>query len=357
MSSRRQPAPRSGRPSAANNAPSSTALPDYQPPQRPLTLEAKEKIEALGSSNDDAKYLAFLKNGITYLSNAIADTSEMLEDQKKKLHQLEEKRESNGSQMTDFEEKMRDSVNKMEAKLEEYIVNGEKAVRELVDYEVEIGQRAEVIQSVLRKINAAPVPAPRQASRRARNADAEGEDEDSQNERSESEEQSVPVLKPLELFKEAQDGRKAQYEAKSLRDRYTQSNHYVQFRRTVHVSRHGDVDMPSKENWFNENGADFSVPQENVNDDESDEDFVVQSATVNTKCPLSMMTLTQPYSNEKCVHVYEKEYLIQYIQQTGTAYPKGGRGPKQVKCVVPGCDAVSLLQSFNKDLLHHCAPC
>lgn len=355
MSSRRHLVNRSSRPTAANETPArrqdarrpAAVLPPYQPLQCPLTANAKDELENLGSNLNNSKYHQSLKDGIKFLSSAVEDTSEMLDDLKKKLHQLVKRREKDGGEKTDFEETIENNISRIEEKLEEYIVEGEKAVRELIDYEFQHNQRAEVIQSIVTKIVAAPAPAARERTRReprSRNSDA-GDDENVDDEESDQDDQSIPVLKPIELLKQAQNERRAIYEAQSLRDRYTGSNDYVGFRTISHIAQHGeDTPIPSARNWFREGGDDSPEPQQNNNGDDSDDDLVIQSATVNTKCPLTMVDLTEPYSNPNCIHVYEKTSLLEYIQSTGTSYSRGRAGQtgsKQVKCVVSGCDVVS----------------
>lgn len=46
-----------------------------------------------------------------------------------------------------------------------------------------------------------------------------------------------------------------------------------------------------------------------------DEDVEMTQATVNTKCPYTGKEMVVPMRNKICGHHYEKEGILQYIQQ------------------------------------------
>ena len=100
--------------------------------------------------------------------------------------------------------------------------------------------------------------------------------------------------------------------------------------------------VPAPRTWFAEDHQDdasLDGPR-----DESEDDVIIESATMSFKCPLTLQTFQEPYSNDKCKHVYEKSAILGYINEHGIAHASQGqprRGPKQVKCVEVGCDAVS----------------
>ena len=102
--------------------------------------------------------------------------------------------------------------------------------------------------------------------------------------------------------------------------------------------------VPAPRTWFAEDNENDTAP-EGSDQGDSDDDVVIESATLSLKCPLTLQILKEPYSNNKCKHVYEKSAIWDYINRNGVAYAatqgQAGRGPKQVRCVEVGCDAVS----------------
>jgi len=69
------------------------------------------------------------------------------------------------------------------------------------------------------------------------------------------------------------------------------------------------------------------------------------------KCPLTLQTFKEPYSNHVCKHTFEKSAILQFHRENAVSFvdpSQGGRrgrgvpvGPKQLKCPERGCDAVS----------------
>lgn len=293
--------------------------------------------------------MQLLRDGAKYLSDAVVDTSDTLKDQKAKLDQYMRKKEKAGKERyPGFEEKVENQIKVLEAKLEQYLVHGEQAVRELVDYEIQSKNRAAIIKRMVEIVKAAPVPAPRERRRRRRPTSDRGADldeEGSNDESEESENEAVSVPKLRELLEQAQHESMASFQVKSPQERYSKSNQYTTFRRVMHDVKYGDdVEMPPSRNWFRPEGPYSPEPQQNNDGDDSDDDVVIQSSTIPVKCPLTLKDLTEPMSNNHCKHVYEKTPFLDYIRQNGTVFRRrrddepDGSVPKQVKCMVAGCD-------------------
>jgi hypothetical protein len=73
----------------------------------------------------------------------------------------------------------------------------------------------------------------------------------------------------------------------------------------------------------------------------------VSAATTVLKCPLTLKTFEQPYSNNICKHTFEKFAIIEYINHQGvmfhasqTARAARTATHKQAKCPQAGCEKV-----------------
>jgi E3 SUMO-protein ligase NSE2 len=137
------------------------------------------------------------------------------------------------------------------------------------------------------------------------------------------------------------------------------NNDYRSFKRTVHDAMHPGEDappVPHPSTWFSLNetpGPQTRQPRTSTDDanDEPDEedDVIIAGATKNLKCPLTLQTFIEPYSNNVCSHSFEKATIIEYLHANGVAFvppnqrrgQRTAQGPKQVKCPTVGCDAVS----------------
>lgn len=134
-------------------------------------------------------------------------------------------------------------------------------------------------------------------------------------------------------------------------------NDYRTFKRILHDAITGSdgTPVPHARTWFpeeNEDSTSNSRRGRNSNDDDDeDDDIIIEGATTNIKCPLTLQVFKEPYSNDICNHTFEKEAILNYLAENGTVFapssqrPRGPRGaplgPKQVKCPQVGCEAVS----------------
>lgn len=126
------------------------------------------------------------------------------------------------------------------------------------------------------------------------------------------------------------------------------TNDYRGFKKTVHVATVGPngPPLPHARTWFPEDSQHPSGGRI-ANDEESDDEIEIAGATLNTRCPLTLRVFKEPFVNEKCSHVFEREAIVEYIQNNGTVFAQSSqrRGPrggdKQINCPQTGCDNVS----------------
>lgn len=77
------------------------------------------------------------------------------------------------------------------------------------------------------------------------------------------------------------------------------------------------------------------------NDDESDEEVIIASASESLKCPLTLRYYDDPVTNQKCKHTIDRAGLVDYHRTEARVF-QGSHGNRRVaKCPQTGCDAVS----------------
>lgn len=148
--------------------------------------------------------------------------------------------------------------------------------------------------------------------------------------------------------------------------RYAENNEYKQFKQGIHeAANQGDnaPPMPHARTWFpKENGeraasgsrrrqnntTDNTNNNDDDDDDDDDDEIQIAGFTQNLRCPLTLQAFTEPYSNNKCKHTFEKSAIIEYINDQGTVFhppQQAGQarraGHRQAKCPQTGCDQVS----------------
>lgn len=123
--------------------------------------------------------------------------------------------------------------------------------------------------------------------------------------------------------------------------------------------------MPHASTWFAEDAQSTnkyaarrrrlaSQTDNTQNGDEEDDEIQMIGVVSSLKCPLTLKTFKEPYSNHVCKHTFEKSAILDYHRSNAVAFAdpsqpssrRGARpqGPKRVKCPERGCDAVSLLE-------------
>lgn len=243
----------------------------------------------------------------------------------------------------------------MESKVDSLTADAEKAMRDLIDYQEELAQQTISFREITENLASAPAPAQRNRRRRA---DIESDNEDADYEEPVEAEMPASILSPTELMRSAQQLHTTSWKAKSMRARYAENNDYKGFKGVIHNSKHpGDnaPPVPHSRTWFPEDAARPGRKSQIHPDD--DDDIVIQGLTMSLQCPLTLRMFSEPYSNRKCPHVFEKDAILEFHNQNATSFQEGGRRrgqkapPKQLNCPQTGCDAMLELDDFYVDAL------
>jgi CheY-like chemotaxis protein len=118
--------------------------------------------------------------------------------------------------------------------------------------------------------------------------------------------------------------------------------------------------------WIGQEGDLFreTIPAIALERADDDDDLQMTGVISSLKCPLTLRTFKEPYSNKKCKHTFEKSAILQFHRENAVSFvdpSQGGRrgrgvpaGPKQLKCPERGCDAVSYPTLKRGSDLTHC---
>jgi hypothetical protein len=356
-------------------------------------VSAKQQLANLAQEADYAKYRKHLEVSITTLSNATADSNDALGAAKESLKKQvdrrrareaqkgndddegEEKDKENGrAEKTPEEIAAEEQVRDLEAKVDKLTKEAEKAMRELIDYSEELkGQDAlvrGVVEQVFMQAPARPSNnAVRAAARRRRvaaGADSD-DDEDVNMPDADDEAPAADILSPTELLKQAKENYTTQYTRKSMRARYADNNDYQTFKKLLHDASYYGPDappLPPASSWF-PSDAPASRSRRAANNadhtsngaEDSDDELVFAGEVSSLKCPLTLQTFKEPYSNHTCKHTFEKSALLEMFDSGSTVfYDNGhargrnrGAGTRKLKCPQAGCEAMLELKDFYDD--------
>ncbi|KAK4147489.1 zinc-finger of the MIZ type in Nse subunit-domain-containing protein [Dichotomopilus funicola] len=340
---RRPDAPRaSARPRAADDdAP--LELPAYEPPTYPMDETSKQKLTALyeNRATDTARrtYEEQLSVSTTHLFKTIGSINDVIFAKKRTLRNMAQKRrargdEGAGQEKDEQELSLEEYVAGLDARITALTESLEEAQRWVIDSRAELDDQQPVLESVVAGLNAQqPRPEPGPPKRRKKGpkreaagsdaedgdapADEEGEVEDMEEDADEAEaaEDVPPLIGVKELLHTARKAKQDEYDALSAYEKYARHNDYISFKKNWHDALHHEdqAPLPDATTWFDRHGR----PTMGTVADQDDDDLVVEREIIDLKCPLSLQTMKQPYSNHQCKHTFEKMAIMEFIQSSG----------------------------------------
>jgi hypothetical protein len=343
-------------------------LPPYKKPSHPLDADATRQLRELqGRSLNDVK--RHNKQALETITATAESVNDMLREQSDYIARRQKKwdagksledRDKEESAMEELQERVEEATAKLEESMRAVIDSGIAAQRidETLDWLRQNAPKQLDDEYQTQKTQRATQRQSQTATQRRRTQDADG-DEDM----SEPEDGPTPGPTPLdgirvtrtgitELFTDRQQRDKDSYTSLSLTARYARNNEYRDFKRIVHDAKYGDggPTLGHEDTWFTETGSPApGITNTQRGDFDSDDDIIMDKATISTRCPITFQQYKEPYTSTKCPHTFEKNAILEMIRasnnMTGTGGP-GGRGVKCVSCPVTGCDKVcSRIQS------------
>ncbi|KAK3331982.1 zinc-finger of the MIZ type in Nse subunit-domain-containing protein [Cercophora scortea] len=329
---RQEPAP-VGSSAASASAGRSTAaeLPPYEPPAFPMDDAGKRALAEIANSRETRKYEQHLARSANLLRDSVASVNDVLFAQQQSLAAIIEKRNKESDGVTEKSEAEKAKLEADMKELEQYTAqlqaetaaltdSTEAAIREVIDYRAELEDEKHVFVAVQEKINAQrprPAPGARKPKRDVDSDDENGDEEAEHDNEHEDEEMLAPADDPpvtgvRDMLKTVREAKAEEYNAMTAYQRYGLNNDYISFKKTWHDAQHHDdqVPLPDASTWFDELGRATTGGAPDADDD----DLVVEREIIDLKCPLSLQTLSEPYSNHKCRHTFQKSAIMDFLR-------------------------------------------
>ncbi|KAI8931784.1 hypothetical protein NX059_011421 [Plenodomus lindquistii] len=367
--------PAASRPSTASSSRRDAAddLPPYKKPSHPLDGEATRALRELQGRNLD-----IIKKHNKQAATMVGKTAESVNDMLREHAQYIERRQKKwdaGKSLDDKEEEER-TMAELQQKVDEATTKLEESMRAIIDsdmatkridstldwlrltgpkqleeeYQTQMSQRATQRQSQLA------------SQRPTQGSDGDEDMEDDANATANPTPGPTPLDGPrvaltgaTELFTTRMQREKDAYTSLSLTTRYARNNDYRDFKRVVHDAKFGDAGPPlgHEDTWFTESGS----PAPGVTDStargafDSDDDIIVDKATISTRCPLTYQTFKEPWTSTKCPHTFEKTAILEMIRGSANRIAgQGGRGQeKVVECPIQGCSQMLTVHDLRSD--------
>lgn len=116
------------------------------------------------------------------------------------------------------------------------------------------------------------------------------------------------------------------------------------FKKIVHDAHYPEDSappMPHASTWFANQPDDASGPMTRgaaaAADTIEDDDLTVASERISTKCPITLLTMKDPVTSQKCHHSFEKTAILDMIRLSDE--PVARHEQKSIRC--PVCTVVS----------------
>ncbi len=354
-------------------------LPAYEPLQEPLTDLVMRKINdtANRSALPTRAYEKNLKQSADLLRESIGGVHDVLSERAAQLHALEERRRERGrDEPSAAEVNLARMVAQLTERAAELTNQLEAAARKTIDMQMELQDGREALSVASTSLTAWQIEDRRrrreQQQRRQQEeeeaAEEEGSGEEKEGEEGEKDdsgsasrqrsrgkrtnrasghgadgEATPPPMSAVDALGEARSKRADDYARMTAHQKYGLNNDYIAFKQTWHEAMYpeGDVILPDASAWFNADGRPAKYGPNAGSDagkggsdgsggDDSGDDLVVEREVISFRCPLTLVTMTDPLQSRKCNHTFEREAIMQYL----------ATGP--MKCPQTGCDEVGI---------------
>ncbi|CAK7265530.1 hypothetical protein SEPCBS119000_001558 [Sporothrix epigloea] len=356
-------------------------LPTHQPLELPLSDVTMRKISDIASRSGSLRvYETHLKKSAELLRDAVGSVNDTLTERTLHLEALVERRQERGrDEPGSGEADLIKAVEKLQKSVPDVTSLIEMGARTTIDRQMELEDEREALRSMVERLVArqaddrqrqldrerarAAAAADGGHSRRRKRTIADGEtkqeDEDDEDGNDEDEDanadtdayQGPPPTSAFNLLAEERGIRAAAYNVLSAHQKYGLNNDYIAFKQAWHYGMFpdNDVPLPDASHWFNaagepvkygaNRGADGNAGKEENGadgdgaEDAEDDDLVVQREVISFKCPLSLVTMVDPYRSKLCKHTFERSAIMEYLRG---GPPATRNQPK--KCPQTGCE-------------------
>jgi E3 SUMO-protein ligase NSE2 len=306
------------RPSTArpNDIPAAAlALPEPKPPVAALDEQALRELQAVSNCRDTAGLEEQIGKSLDAINKSTFAVNESVAQTRDAVERLS-KRNRNGEQAVELRRRLAE----MEEELGRLAEEEEEGVRGVVDLKAGIEDQRQSVGEVMARAGAASRNKVAEQARIREALERAGmEGEECGDVSALLDERGVENL--VEAWKELKDARAGQYQALSAAQRYARDNDYIAWKNQWHEGL--ELGVPNPRTWFAADGKpviDFGEDAELT-----DDDLVVAGEVVDTKCPVSLVEISEPYTSGGCHHTFQKEGILQYLDQASSkACPVSG---------------------------------
>lgn len=309
-----------------------------QPPVAPLNAAARQALACLGQQQKNTKRLAHhLKQAADQLAVVAGQLNYRGIDYSAEQGKKRRRAEVNGEE-EDQQEKT--AYEDFQRKLQDLTRTTDNGVRAIVDDQIWLDRLPEIMKQIACKAEAASQASQRQIQH------TEGKDED-EDEAARPDSSPPPSAEevPSVLLKAAREDLSTKWSSRTLTQRYSQNNTYVEFYRTVHDSKNPGEDappLPHPSLWFaNEEDVNPSYVAPGTQQqtqrhrrpgrpsDEADgaaseasfSDIEIAREKISIKCPITLVPFKSPVTSIKCPHSFDKAGITAMLQRTTISLP------------------------------------
>lgn len=337
-----------------------------EPQETPLNqnaLVALENLKRRDTSSNSSGFDAALNRAAELLTEVVEQINDRAqEERQRRSNRLEKLKEKGGQEDADQKQQFDDFQQKIDT------LNGrlDLSMRKVVDDQVWAEGMTESVKHVIEKSKASHAKG---GSRRTQLVDHDSEEE--------MEQSNPPTFQRLDpsehataLLQAAQSTAQADWNARTLTERYSQNETYSKFYNMRWDAQHPGSNpppMPHHSMWFaveegrsrsrHPNTAQRPTQGTPLGDDEDDEmqdigdddtEVQIHSENISCKCPLTLVWFEEPVTSTKCPHSFEKSAIVEFIQQSdqhlhltseqledlNTRFPRGSRGRPQAEALM-----------------------
>lgn len=306
------------RPTADEVDPASLELPPYQEPRLALTKDQQTRLRELSTARPNASLQKHINMSAKLLGQSAYAINERATNRKQIFEGVRKKRRANTDDGDEADkdagiEGHRAKAEEMKAAVDPLTLNVDKAMRDILDLQAGLEDEKEVLSHLPDIVARTQAEQDEEAQRNA------PDDEDEQP-------PEVPGISIHRIIEQDREQKSAAYDELSNFQKYAKHQAYVEFRRQWHdgLYPNDEIPVPDPKTWFDSDGEPQYVGADG--EDDSDDDIHISKEVRSTRCPLSLVEMSEPYTCKRCKHTFQKEAIVGYLQ----------KGPQ--KCPQTGCD-------------------
>ncbi|KAF3761508.1 hypothetical protein M406DRAFT_239998, partial [Cryphonectria parasitica EP155] len=288
----------------ASTAADGDELPPYESPEFPLDAAGQKQLSDLANGQLNTKLNTHAKRSAELLASTVWAINDGVTSQRKQVAQARaryarRRRRANGESHDDEDDEDDAQVDELDRVVAPLTLEVEEAMREVLDIQAALQDEKEVLGNLPELVFSA------QEARAQEVQEAE-----------DAQEPEVRVASLVELY-ELERRRKAdEYEKLGAYAKYASNNAYIDFKRQWHEGLYADDDIPvpNPHTWFEGDGRPHVGLDLGGQQDDSDADIKIAREKRSFRCPLSLVTMSEPYTCRKCNHSFQKEAIMSFIK-------------------------------------------